>query len=66
MEREQGGLQPAGWAPRHHPTGVLGDRSEHLAEAVGAGGELANLHRRFLIIGLFILRIQVPVPLGSS
>lgn len=39
---------------------------EHLAEAMGAGGELPDLHGRFLVVGFFILRIQVAVPLGAS
>lgn len=39
---------------------------EHLAEAMGAGGELPDLHRRFLVVGFFILRIQVAIPLGAS
>lgn len=39
---------------------------KHLAKAMGAGGELADLHGGFLIVGFFVLRIQVAVPLGAS
>lgn len=61
-----GGVLLVGQAPMHHPAGVLEDGFKHLAKAMGAGGELADLHGGFLVIGFFVLRIQVAVPLGAS
>lgn len=41
-------------------------KTTHLGESVRAGGELPQLHVEVFVVGVFLLRLQVMVPLGPS
>lgn len=61
-----GGGPACGVSTQASPRWGFRGRIKHLAKAMGAGGELADLHGGFLVVRFFILRIQVAVPLGAS